>query len=208
MGLPSFAFDGPHGDSFIAQANRNGSYLSDALTIFQGAMFEFSRRKEISEQLVLAPEKLLKDEMIAKGAIWRTQEAYGSVVISIIHEKWRPHHKYNHAVIYLTVPQRRLRSSKNATFATEVRRTARCLIRATTEWNRLHSGATQTDSQLSLVRLSIMATPQGEDKQDLLDLAHQMRKGIKESYIEDVSPCLLFAFQEDAFRQDWLHDPS
>ena len=81
-------------------------------------------------------------------------------------------------------------------------------MRATTEWNRLHSGATQTDSQLSLVRLSIMATPQGKDKQDLLDLAQYMRQGIKESYIEDVSPCLLFAFQEDAFRQDWLHDPS
>ena len=171
-------------------------------------MFEFCWRKEISEEQVLAPEKLLKDGMIARGAIWRTQEAYGNVVISFIHEKWRPHHKHNHAVIYLTVPQRLRRSSKDATLAKEVRRTARCLIRATTEWNRLHSGAAQIDYQLPLVRLSIMATPQGEDKQDFLDLAHHMRNGIKESYVEDVSPCFLFAFQEDAFRLDWLHDPS
>ena len=90
----------------------------------------------------------------------------------------------------------------------EVRRTARCLVRATTEWNRMHAGSTQEEYQLSLVRLSGMVTPQGGDKKDLLELAQHMRNGIKESYVEDVSPCLLFAYQEDAFRLDWLNDPS
>ena len=60
--------------------------------------------------------------------------------------------------------------------------------------------------QLPLVRLSSMVTPQGENKKDLLELAHHMRNGMKESYVEDVSPSLLFAFQEDAFRLDWLND--
>ena len=72
----------------------------------------------------------------------------------------------------------------------------------------MHADPKQAEYQLSLVRLSGMVTPQGGVKEDLLELARHMRNGIKESYVEDVSPCLLFAYQEDAFRLDWLNDSS